>query len=286
MCACALAVWPSLAAWLPVRAGRTAADNSARPWQALQAGWQLYARSSPASLTPYPLTPLLQELERLFPGEVAADGSKAKIRKYKVVKTPLSVYKTIPDCEPCRPTQRTPVRARRPAAWAAALLSVRCCVLLPLAASLNCPSCRNLPASLPAFCFLIPFLSFPTHSCRCATSTWRATTPSSATWLPWRAPPSAASSAQRPSRVSGARRGLTGRERMEVGSGGVRWDTGREGARIEALGQGQPVPGSCLPSCSTYCSFSPACRLPFPPAEDWNTSSVLPSQPAKEPAMA
>lgn len=31
------------------------------------------------------------ELERLFPGEVAADGSKAAIRKYKVVKTPRSV---------------------------------------------------------------------------------------------------------------------------------------------------------------------------------------------------
>lgn len=44
----------------------------------------------------------LQELENLFPTEIAADGSKAQIRKYKVVKTPLSVYKTVPDCEPCR----------------------------------------------------------------------------------------------------------------------------------------------------------------------------------------
>ncbi|KAI7845015.1 hypothetical protein COHA_001381 [Chlorella ohadii] len=50
------------------------------------------------------------ELERLFPGEIAADGSKARILKYKVVKTPLSVYKTVPECEPCRPTQRTPIR--------------------------------------------------------------------------------------------------------------------------------------------------------------------------------
>lgn len=33
------------------------------------------------------------ELERLFPTEIAADESKAKILKYKVVKTPLSVYK-------------------------------------------------------------------------------------------------------------------------------------------------------------------------------------------------
>ena len=31
------------------------------------------------------------ELERLFPTEVAADGSKAAIRKYKVIKTPRSV---------------------------------------------------------------------------------------------------------------------------------------------------------------------------------------------------
>lgn len=33
----------------------------------------------------------MTELERLFPQEIAADGSKAAIRKYKVVKTPLSV---------------------------------------------------------------------------------------------------------------------------------------------------------------------------------------------------
>ena len=33
----------------------------------------------------------MRELERLFPGEVAADGSKAAIRKFKVVKTPRSV---------------------------------------------------------------------------------------------------------------------------------------------------------------------------------------------------
>jgi 15-cis-phytoene desaturase len=33
----------------------------------------------------------MKELERLFPDEVAADQSKARIRKYKVVKTPLSV---------------------------------------------------------------------------------------------------------------------------------------------------------------------------------------------------
>jgi 15-cis-phytoene desaturase len=48
------------------------------------------------------------ELAKLFPTEIAADGSLAKVRKYHVVKTPLSVYKTIPGCEPCRPSQKTP----------------------------------------------------------------------------------------------------------------------------------------------------------------------------------
>jgi len=33
----------------------------------------------------------MRELERLFPGEVAADGSKARIRKSKVIKTARSV---------------------------------------------------------------------------------------------------------------------------------------------------------------------------------------------------
>ena len=33
----------------------------------------------------------MTELERLFPTEIAADQSKARIRKYKVIKTPLSV---------------------------------------------------------------------------------------------------------------------------------------------------------------------------------------------------
>ncbi|KAK9142817.1 hypothetical protein Syun_012217 [Stephania yunnanensis] len=51
----------------------------------------------------------MKELTRLFPDEIAADQSKAKILKYKVVKTPRSVYKTVPNCEPCRPLQRSPV---------------------------------------------------------------------------------------------------------------------------------------------------------------------------------
>ncbi|EFJ10018.1 hypothetical protein SELMODRAFT_269459 [Selaginella moellendorffii] len=50
------------------------------------------------------------ELAKLFPDEIAADGSKAKVLKYHIVKTPRSVYKTVPDCEPCRPLQRSPLR--------------------------------------------------------------------------------------------------------------------------------------------------------------------------------
>ncbi|KAL3675674.1 hypothetical protein R1sor_025622 [Riccia sorocarpa] len=51
----------------------------------------------------------MQELAKLFPDEIAADQSKAKILKYHVVKTPRSVYRTIPNCEPCRPLQRSPI---------------------------------------------------------------------------------------------------------------------------------------------------------------------------------
>ncbi|BDA45733.1 15-cis-phytoene desaturase, chloroplastic/chromoplastic [Coccomyxa sp. Obi] len=51
----------------------------------------------------------MTELERLFPTEIAADQSKARIRKYKVIKTPLSVYKTVPGCELLRPSQRSPI---------------------------------------------------------------------------------------------------------------------------------------------------------------------------------
>lgn len=51
----------------------------------------------------------MQELGKIFPDEIAADQSKAKILKYHVVKTPRSVYKTVPNCEPCRPSQRSPI---------------------------------------------------------------------------------------------------------------------------------------------------------------------------------
>eukprot|EP00963_Diacronema_lutheri_P000108 scaffold5_cov331-Pavlova_lutheri.AAC.51 len=49
------------------------------------------------------------ELERLFPTEIKADQSLAKIEKYIVVKTPLSVYKATKGREDFRPTQKSPV---------------------------------------------------------------------------------------------------------------------------------------------------------------------------------
>jgi hypothetical protein len=52
----------------------------------------------------------MKELSSLFPGEVAADGSKAKITKSKVVRTPQSVYKAVAGCEAIRynPTPHPP----------------------------------------------------------------------------------------------------------------------------------------------------------------------------------
>mmetsp|Transcript_8839 Transcript_8839/g.14703 ORF Transcript_8839/g.14703 Transcript_8839/m.14703 type:complete len:598 (+) Transcript_8839:69-1862(+) len=51
----------------------------------------------------------MKELERIFPTEVAADGSKAQLEKYAVVKTPRSVYAAIPGRNKYRPSQRTPI---------------------------------------------------------------------------------------------------------------------------------------------------------------------------------
>ena len=47
----------------------------------------------------------MKELERLFPQHFGSENP-AVLRKSKVVKTPLSVYKTVPNCQPLRPTQR------------------------------------------------------------------------------------------------------------------------------------------------------------------------------------
>ena len=50
----------------------------------------------------------MAEIEQLFPAHFSGDNP-AKLRKYKVVKTPQSVYKTVPGCQKLRPDQRTPI---------------------------------------------------------------------------------------------------------------------------------------------------------------------------------
>ncbi len=50
----------------------------------------------------------LEELKKLFPMHFSGED-QAKLRKYKVVKTPLSVYKSIPGCQKIRPSQETPI---------------------------------------------------------------------------------------------------------------------------------------------------------------------------------
>jgi len=52
----------------------------------------------------------LLELERLFPQEIRADGSRAQVTKFTCVRTPTSVYETVPGTEAARPTQRSPIR--------------------------------------------------------------------------------------------------------------------------------------------------------------------------------
>jgi 15-cis-phytoene desaturase len=49
------------------------------------------------------------ELRRLFPNEIKADGTGAKVVKHAVVKTPRSVYAAIPGRNKFRPSQRTPI---------------------------------------------------------------------------------------------------------------------------------------------------------------------------------
>jgi len=53
---------------------------------------------------------VMEELERLFPQEIKADGSSgAKVTKFTCVRTPTSVYETLPGMEKARPTQKSPV---------------------------------------------------------------------------------------------------------------------------------------------------------------------------------
>ena len=50
----------------------------------------------------------MNELKKLFPMHFEGDN-QAKLRKYKIVKTPLSVYKAVPGCQQLRPSQQTPI---------------------------------------------------------------------------------------------------------------------------------------------------------------------------------
>jgi 15-cis-phytoene desaturase len=51
----------------------------------------------------------MKELERLFPQHLTGENP-ARLRKYKVVKTPRSVYTASPGRQACRPSQETPIK--------------------------------------------------------------------------------------------------------------------------------------------------------------------------------
>ena len=50
----------------------------------------------------------MTELEKLFPDHFG-DDDRAKLLKYRVVKTPRSVYRATPGRQACRPSQKTPI---------------------------------------------------------------------------------------------------------------------------------------------------------------------------------
>ena len=51
----------------------------------------------------------MQELQKLFPQHLTGENP-ARLRKYKIVKTPRSVYQAIPGRQQYRPSQVTPIR--------------------------------------------------------------------------------------------------------------------------------------------------------------------------------
>lgn len=55
------------------------------------------------------LAATMTELERLFPQHLTGD-KPAQLLKWKVVKTPRSVYTAAPGCQACRPDQATPIQ--------------------------------------------------------------------------------------------------------------------------------------------------------------------------------
>ena len=51
----------------------------------------------------------MEELKKLFPTHFLGD-EKAQLRKFKVVKTPKSVYKAVTGCQELRPSQKSPIK--------------------------------------------------------------------------------------------------------------------------------------------------------------------------------
>ena len=162
-----------------------------------------------------------QELERLFPDEVKADGSLAAIEKYHVVKTPLSVYKTVPGCEVCGQAAACGRHRSPPCTCllsAALHIPTRSVLHLGFASTVHRAS--SLPRRSPcashdgAAVAAVQCEGVPVSTSACGahrrrgrrsgprwpTSTCRVTTRSRSTLPAWRAPCSAASLPQRPSR--------------------------------------------------------------------------------------
>jgi len=58
----------------------------------------------------YILEATMKELQKLFPQHIGPQATEpANVRKYHVVQTPRSVYKTTKNLEPCRPSQKSPL---------------------------------------------------------------------------------------------------------------------------------------------------------------------------------
>ncbi|KAA8494342.1 15-cis-phytoene desaturase [Porphyridium purpureum] len=58
----------------------------------------------------YIMDATMKELAKLFPQHIGPNATEpANVRKYKVVQTPRSVYKTTKNLEPCRPSQKSPI---------------------------------------------------------------------------------------------------------------------------------------------------------------------------------
>ncbi|MFZ9271019.1 MAG: FAD-dependent oxidoreductase, partial [Prochlorococcaceae cyanobacterium] len=101
----------------------------------------------------------LEELKRLFPVHFTGDN-QATLRKAIVVKTPLSVYKTVPGCQQLRPDQTSPIAnffmagdytmQRYLASMEGAVLSGKLCAQAVAAANAGVASTTAAPAAAVA----------------------------------------------------------------------------------------------------------------------------------------